>query len=91
MGPAGIILVNPPITTLQQSLTHSALWRKIPVECRNFRFDAKIEHSCGEIQLLVLWEGGPPVVANTNGQHGCHRLILSHMYIIKCNQIYIHF
>ena len=25
MGPEGIILVNPPITTLQQSLTHSAL------------------------------------------------------------------
>ena len=26
MGPEGIILVNPPITTFQQSLTHSALW-----------------------------------------------------------------
>ena len=25
MGPEGIILVNPPITTLQQSLTHSAM------------------------------------------------------------------
>ena len=25
MGPEGIILVNPPITTCQQSLTHSAL------------------------------------------------------------------
>ena len=25
MGPEGIILVNPPITTVQQSLTHSAL------------------------------------------------------------------
>ena len=25
MGPEGIILVNPPITTLQQSLTHSAV------------------------------------------------------------------
>ena len=25
MGPEGIILVNPPITTFQQSLTHSAL------------------------------------------------------------------
>ena len=26
MGPEGIILVNSPITTFQQSLTHSALW-----------------------------------------------------------------
>ena len=26
MGPVGIILVNPPITTFQQSLTHSAMW-----------------------------------------------------------------
>ena len=26
MGPEGIILVNPPITTLQQSLTHSAVY-----------------------------------------------------------------
>ena len=25
MGPEGVILVNPPITTFQQSLTHSAL------------------------------------------------------------------
>ena len=25
MGPGGIILVNPPITTLQQNLTHSAV------------------------------------------------------------------
>ena len=25
MGPEGIILINPPITTFQQSLTHSAL------------------------------------------------------------------
>ena len=25
MGPEGIILVNPPITTFQQSLTHSAV------------------------------------------------------------------
>ena len=30
MGPEGIILVNPPITTFQQSLTHSAVgWGKI--------------------------------------------------------------
>ena len=27
MGPEGIILVNPPITTFQQSLTHSAVNR----------------------------------------------------------------
>ena len=26
MGPEGIILVNPPITTFQQSLTHSAMY-----------------------------------------------------------------
>ena len=26
MGPEGIILVNPPNTTLQQSLTHSAMY-----------------------------------------------------------------
>ena len=28
MGPEGIILVNPPITTFQQSLTHSAMGRQ---------------------------------------------------------------
>ena len=31
MGPEGIILVNPPITTLQQSLTHSAMNEKVKV------------------------------------------------------------
>ena len=29
MGPEGIILVNPPIITLQQSLTHSTMLQRI--------------------------------------------------------------
>ena len=32
MGPEGIILENPPITTLQQSLTHSAMTDLLVVE-----------------------------------------------------------
>ena len=36
MGPVGIILVNPPITTFQQSLTHSAMWDVFisPIDCK---------------------------------------------------------
>ena len=35
MGPEGIILVNPPITTFQESLTHSALWSVICFNSKN--------------------------------------------------------
>ena len=41
MGPEGIILVNPPITTLQHSLTHSAL-KTIKV---NGSFKKNLNHS----------------------------------------------
>ena len=35
MGPEGIILVNFPITTFQQSLTHSALEQQVEATCGN--------------------------------------------------------
>ena len=42
MGPEGIILVNPPITTLQQSLTHSAMILIVIVAFKNIGIALKI-------------------------------------------------
>ena len=41
MGPEGIILVNPPITTFQQSLTHSALTQATSITDARFCEDKK--------------------------------------------------
>ena len=40
MGPEGIILVNPPNTTFQQSLTHSAMKQYIYNECNKAKSTA---------------------------------------------------
>ena len=42
MGPEGIILVNPPITTLQQSLTHSAM-------CKTLHYKYLVQHILKQI------------------------------------------
>ena len=59
MGPVGIILVNPPITTLQQSLTHSAMMQ-ICLGCPWFY----PEHPKLEVFVCVNDGGGcgPPSV-----------------------------
>ena len=41
MGPEGIILVNPPITTCQQSLTHSALFSSLSPPAMNTHVHSK--------------------------------------------------
>ena len=50
MGPEGIILVNPPITTIQQSLTHSALI----VQVDNCPIDGRVSSNAGERRTCIF-------------------------------------